>query len=60
MAVLLVVVALYVRNRVDEDGGGGGGTVRLLCTTELEAACTELADHADVAVTVEQIGRAHV
>jgi hypothetical protein len=55
-AVLLVVVALYVRNRIDEDGGGGGGTVRLLCTTELEAACTELADHADVAVTVEPAG----
>jgi hypothetical protein len=55
VAVLLVVVALYVRNRIDEDGGGGG-TVRLLCTTELEAACTELADHADVAVTVEAAG----
>ncbi|HYU40409.1 MAG TPA: hypothetical protein VEM59_11305 [Acidimicrobiia bacterium] len=55
-AVLLVVVALYVRNRIDENGGGGGGTLRVLCTTELEAACTELADHADVAVTVEPAG----
>jgi len=55
VAVLLVVVALSVRNRIDEDGGGGG-TVRLLCTTELEAACTDLADNADVAVTVEQAG----
>jgi hypothetical protein len=57
VAVLLVVVALFVRNRIDENGGGGGGgTVRLLCTTELEAACTDLADHADVAVTVEPAG----
>jgi hypothetical protein len=55
VAVLLVVVALYVRNRIDEDGGSGG-TVRLLCTTELEAACTDLADNADVAVTVEPAG----
>jgi hypothetical protein len=54
-AVLLVVVALSVRNRIDENGGGGG-TVRLLCTTELEATCTELADRADVAVTVEPAG----
>jgi hypothetical protein len=55
VAVLLVVVALYVRNRIDEDGGSGG-TVRLLCSTELEAACTDLADNADVAVTVEPAG----
>jgi hypothetical protein len=55
VAVLMVVVALYVRDRIDEDGGGGG-TVRLLCTTELEVACTDLADNADVAVTVEPAG----
>lgn len=51
----MVVVALYVRDRID-DGGGGGGTVRLLCTTELEAACTDLAENADVEVTVEPAG----
>ena len=51
----MVVVALYARDRIDGDGGGGG-TVRLLCTTELEAACTDLADHADVTVTVEPAG----
>jgi hypothetical protein len=56
VAVLMVVVALYVRSRIDDGGGGGRSTVRLLCTTELEAACTDLADHADVAVTVEPAG----
>jgi hypothetical protein len=57
VAVLLVVGALYVRNEIDDDGGGGGGeTVRLRCTSELEAACNALADDADVAVTVEPAG----
>jgi hypothetical protein len=56
VAVVLVVVALVVRNRIDDDGGGGG-TVRLLCTTELEPACTRLAEQNDsVDVTVEQAG----
>jgi hypothetical protein len=51
----MVVVALLVRDQIDENGGGGG-TTRVLCTTELEAACTELADRGDVAVTVEPAG----
>lgn len=39
------------------NGGGGSGAVRLLCTTELEAACTQLAEHdGDVSVTVEAAG----
>jgi hypothetical protein len=57
VAVLLVIVAVWIRGLIDEDGGSGdGGTVRLLCTTELEAACAELAEHADVSVTVESAG----
>lgn len=52
----MVVVALYVRSRIDDGGGGSGGTVRLLCTPEVEAACTDLADNADVSVTVEPAG----
>lgn len=53
----MVVVALYVRDRIEDDGGGGGGgTVRLRCTTELEAACAALTEDADVAVTVEPAG----
>jgi hypothetical protein len=57
VAVLLVVVALLVRNWIDDGGGGGGGTVRLLCTTELEAACTRLTEQNDsVDVTVEPAG----
>jgi hypothetical protein len=56
VAVLLVVVALLVRNSIDDDSDGGGA-VRLLCTTELEAACTRLAEQNDnVDVTVEQAG----
>jgi hypothetical protein len=54
-AVLLVVVALWIRGRIDESSESTP-TVRLLCTTELEAACTELAEDADVSVTVEAAG----
>jgi hypothetical protein len=57
VAVLLVVVAVIIRNNLIEGNGGGGGSgVRLLCATELEAACTDLADHSDVSVTVEPAG----
>jgi hypothetical protein len=56
VAVLMVVVAVWIRGLIDEDGDGDGGTVRLLCTTELEAACAELAEHTDTAVTVEPAG----
>jgi len=51
----MVLVALWIRGRIDENGGGGA-TVRLLCTTELEAVCTDLSEHADVSVTVEPAG----
>jgi hypothetical protein len=51
----MVLVALWWRGRIDENGGSGA-TVRLLCTTELEAACTDLSEHADVSVTVELAG----
>jgi hypothetical protein len=61
LAVVMVVVALYVRGRIDDDGNGSGSSsshvVRLRCSTELEAACTRLADHdANVDVTVEDAG----
>jgi len=57
----LVLVALAVKGEWPfgggGNGGGGGGAVRLLCTTELEAACTQLAEHGgDVSVTVEPAG----
>jgi hypothetical protein len=57
----LVLVALAVKGEWPfgggDNGGGGGGAVRLLCTTELEAACTQLAEHdGDVSVTVEPAG----
>jgi hypothetical protein len=56
VAVLMVVVALYLRGEFIDDGDGGDGNVRLLCTTELETACTELADQSGVSVTVEPAG----
>jgi hypothetical protein len=60
-AVGLVLAALAVKGEWPfgggGNGGGGGGAVRLLCTTELEAACTQLAEHdGDVSVTVEPAG----
>jgi len=59
-AVVMVLVALAIRGDWPFGGGGnsgGGGTVRLLCTTELEAACTQLAEHdGGVSVTVEPAG----
>jgi hypothetical protein len=55
-AVVLVVVALFLRNAIDDDGGGGGSTIRIRCTTELEAACAALSEDADVEVTVEPAG----
>ena len=55
-AVLLVVVALWIRGRIDESTESSP-TVRLLCAAELEAACTQLAEHdGDVSVTVEATG----
>ena len=55
-AVLLVVVALWIRGRIDESTESSP-TVRLLCAAELEAACTQLAEHdGDVSVTVEAAG----
>jgi hypothetical protein len=54
----MVVVAVYLRGEFIDDGNGDGEvSVRLLCTTELEAACTELADRSGVSVTVESAGR---
>jgi hypothetical protein len=56
-AILLVVLAVIFRNNVIEgDDGGSGETVRLRCTTELEAACNALAEDNDVAVTVAPAG----
>jgi hypothetical protein len=58
-AIAIVIGALLFRSHFIEDNGGRGGSgpVRLLCTTELEAACTQLAEHdGDVSVTVEAAG----
>jgi hypothetical protein len=57
-AIAIVIGALLVRSHfIEDNGGGGSGPVRLLCTTELEAACTQLAEHdGDVSVTVEAAG----
>lgn len=61
IAVLMVVVALYVRGRIDDDGRSGnatgGSVVHLRCSTELEAVCTDLSNEdSDVDVTVADAG----
>ena len=58
-AVGLVVGAVLVRQRIDDGGGGGGGddTVRIVCGTDLAAACARLAEQdAGIDVTVEDEG----
>jgi hypothetical protein len=60
IAVLMVVVALWIRGRIDDDGGNGGGTgdssaLRVRCATELEATCAELSDQG-YDTTVEDAG----
>jgi hypothetical protein len=59
-AVLLVVLAVYVRGRLDDDGssdgggGGSGGTATLVCVSELDAVCRELdRRHDDLTVRIE-------
>jgi hypothetical protein len=61
-ALVMIVAAVVVRVAVIEDDdegtsvdvGGGGGDLRVICATELRAACDALADDADV--TVEPAG----
>ncbi len=60
IAVLMVVLALWIRSRIDDDGGGNGGSgdgsaLRVRCALELEAACGELADQG-VDTTVDDAG----
>jgi Bacterial extracellular solute-binding protein len=43
----MVVVALQVRDWIDDDGGGSREPARLLCAAELEAACRTLVEAAD-------------
>jgi hypothetical protein len=58
LAVGMVVGALVLRNRWDDDGtgGGGGGALKLVCTPELEEVCNRIADRTDVEVTIEDAG----
>ncbi|MEY2477155.1 MAG: hypothetical protein QOG87_2470 [Actinomycetota bacterium] len=57
-AVAMVVGALAVRNRMDDDKVSRSTELRLLCATELEAACDAIEDDPDssVTVTVEEVG----
>lgn len=62
-AVVMIVAALGVRSLIDGDdggsgsGGGGSGPVRLVCVSEVRAACEVLADEDDdVEVTVAAAG----
>ena len=63
-AVAMIGAAVLIRGALTSDGGGGGGggagddgETHLICATELEAACTALAEEDDsIAVTVEDVG----
>ena len=53
-AVAMVVVALQVRARIDDDGGSSSREpARLLCAAELEAACLTLVETDDLVVETE-------
>ena len=56
VAVGLVVVAVVIRNGIDNGGGGAsaGGKLHLVCTPELESVCKGLGS--DVDVTVQDPG----
>lgn len=64
-AVAMIGAAVLVRGAITSDGGGGGGgggaaddgETRLICVTELEAACTALAAEDDtISFDVEEAG----
>jgi hypothetical protein len=57
-AIAMVVGALAVRNRMDDDEVSRSTELRLLCATELEEVCNALADDPDssVIVTTEEVG----
>ncbi|HUR49234.1 MAG TPA: substrate-binding domain-containing protein [Acidimicrobiales bacterium] len=59
-AVLLVVVALWVRGRIGGDGiklGGGEPTGTIVCATEVARACEALAEeHPEIVIRVEAAG----
>jgi hypothetical protein len=54
VAVGLVVLAVVIRNGIDNGGGSGSGKLRLVCAPELEQPCRALGG--DVEVTVEEPG----
>lgn len=58
VAVVMVVLAVYVRGRLDDEGSSGGGDTSapatLVCVTELDAVCRELdRTHDDLTVRIE-------
>lgn len=54
-AVAMIAVSSAVRARIDDGGDGSddGRPARLLCATELEAACLTLAEDEDIDITVQ-------
>ncbi len=59
VAAALIVLAVWVRNRLDDSGSPGSGpngtaTGTLVCVTELDAVCRALGEkHADLTIRVE-------
>jgi Bacterial extracellular solute-binding protein len=55
-AIVMVVAALVIRDRIDEESDSDG-TARLVCATELEAACLDLDESVGgLEVTIEPAG----
>lgn len=55
-AIVIVVAALVIRARIDEDSNGDGAA-RLVCATELEAACLDLDESVGgLEITIEPAG----
>jgi hypothetical protein len=48
VAIALVVIALVVRNGIDNRSSGASGKLRLVCAPELEAVCNKLGSDVDV------------
>lgn len=59
-AIAMVVAAVVVRARIDDGNGDSSGPIRLLCATEVAAACALLADAGGIEVQVEDAGTTYL
>jgi hypothetical protein len=59
-AVVMVVVALQVRSAIEDGDSGSTGSARLLCATEVAAACQILGESTDVDIVTEDAGATYL